>query len=151
MGYAHSTKLGKYLAAEAKGKYAVISIEPSYDRERESPARKYELIKRDGKVAAGMTVQSMPGCCGVCVLHSFKGEAQGVTDFLNIGLRAAKRSGYGMVLCTLKTGSSILDQLPPADGDVRKSFLNGKTGNLITLAAVDLHQAPPEAKPTTGE
>lgn len=154
MGLRHVNKLGKNLALEAKGKYALVTIEPSYDDERKLPQRRYELHTRKGDHAATMTAQPLPGCCGVCVFHSFSGSTQGIKDFIEIGQRAAKRSGFGMVLFTLRQESVILDQIPvQRDGvaGVRHSFMNGKTGNMITLAAINTGAEPPRRNDAAGE
>ena len=143
MGYRHTNNLSRCLALEARGKYALITIEPAYEDERKLPQRRYELHTRAGVHVATMTAQSLPGCCGVCVLHSFSGTNEGLKDFIDIGHRAAKRAGYGTVLLTLRALSPILDLLPrPGEEDHRMTFRNGKTDNLVTIVATNIPQAP---------
>ena len=97
-----------------------------------------------------MTVQSLPGCCGVLVVHSFTGEVKPVVEFIKTAMRAAKRAGYGQVLFTLRSDSAILESFPqePVTGDngdgtvyyPRAVFRNGKTNNMIALVTINLEQ-----------
>lgn len=151
MGMRHVNAMSKFLALEARGQYALVTVEPAYDEERRLPQRRYELHTRKGDHVATMTAQSLPGCCGICVLHSFSGTNEGIRDFIDIGFKAAKRAKYGMVLFTLKLGNPILDMVPFLDrvaGDVqefRAGFMNGKTGNLVTVV-MKVTGAPPPKK-----
>jgi hypothetical protein len=133
MGVRHIEGLGKHLQAEAKGRYYVTQSEPPYDGWKDKKDRKYQLrTRKDGEILASMTIQSLPGCCGVVVFYNFSGEAKEVAKFIQIGYAAAQRAGYGAAIVTLRSGSKIFESLL-AEGNHLFEFLNGKTGNSVTL------------------
>lgn len=176
MGARHVSQLGSLLKAEAGRRYYVVEagarVFSIYTREGnfqqqvegfdvDKPNRAYELRSSlTTKTLAKMSVQSLPGCCGVCVLHSFSGEPKYVTEFIRTGIRAAKRAGYGQVLFTLRSDSQILQSFVPEDihpelpvPTFHIQFRNGKTNNSVTLVTVHLPQAERTARrdDTAGE
>ena len=139
MGANHLTKLGRRLSAEAKGKYAVTQVR-RYDEDKRSDQR-YELVQRkDDKTVATMSVQSLPGCCGIALFHNFSGNADGITEFVRIGREAARKAGYGLSLVTFRAGNDVLGHI----GGERIEFVNGKTGNTVVVVTTVL---PQETKP----
>lgn len=174
MGARHVSQLGSYLKAAAGSRFYVTEAgaklftiynrEGHFERQVEGfnvdvPSRKYDLRSSlTTKTLASMEMQSLPGCCGVCVLHSFSGEVKYITHFIRFGIQAAKRAGYGQVLFTLRSDSSILESFPdPAtslDGEVRQhQFRNGKTNNLVTTTIIHIDQPERTARrdDTAGE
>ena len=114
MGARHVNQLSSLLKAEAGRRYFVTKVTKLYRQhgsdftsiqgiDINQPSQTFELrpVLRALTVVAKMSVQSLPGCCGVCVLHSFSGETKHVVEFIKVGIRAAKRAGYGQVLFTL--------------------------------------------------
>lgn len=147
MGARHIDNLAKHLAAAAKGRYALVR-EVRYDHhgqsEYERQDGRFQLVNRAGVEEASFTAGSLPGCCGVLLIHSFKGaKAKHIADFIGIAVRAAKAARYGALTFTLQSRSKVLDLYPLDDGQVRKIFVNGKTGNPIVSVFIDLHAAPP--------
>ena len=162
MGARHVSQLGSLLKAEAGKRYFVIEAGAKqfaiFNREGTAvrhvegfdvnePSRKYDLRSTlTMKSLAGMSIQSLPGCCGVCVLHSFSGEVKHITEFIKSGIRAAKRAGYGMVLFTLRSDSGILGSFLEAEVPAsytinnRLDFRNGKTNNTVTTVTINLTQ-----------
>ena len=154
MGARHVSQLGSLLKAEAGKRYFVIEAGAKqfaiFNREGTAvrhvegfdvnePSRKYDLRSTlTMKSLAGMSIQSLPGCCGVCVLHSFSGETKHVVEFIKSGVRAAKRAGYGLVEFTLRSDSAILTEFE--SGVDRLQFRNGKTNNMVTRVAVYIDQ-----------
>ncbi len=176
MGAAHVKTLGSFLQAESGRRYYVTPSTrhfPVYDNhgtfqrnvegvDASSPDQRFSLRSvLTTREVASMVVQSLPGCCGVCVVHSFRGDSAKVVEFIKIAVKAAKRAGYGQLLFTLKVDSTILDSFRPeesaADGDDGRidwaRFRNGKTNNLVTLVTIYLHQdeKQPSRSDTAGE
>ena len=85
MGAQHTATLGKKLQLAAKGRLCVIASYVNEKYEGENPSRRYGLLDRkDGSTLASMTIQTLPGCCGVLVLHSFQGKPENVVKFIDI-------------------------------------------------------------------
>ena len=107
MGARHVDSLERFLKAEARRGFVTTQKQffttgPAEARRQvegvdtQSPSRTFQFrrLLSPQTVAARMTVQSLPGCCGVCVLHSFHGDTKSVVEFIKTGIRAAKRAGY---------------------------------------------------------
>jgi hypothetical protein len=152
MGIAHNRDLQDKLQAEARGRYYITLEQQSFQTEKKNwvtgvddsrPERKYALVNRsDYKKVAGMTIQSLPGCCGVVLLSNFNGaKAEDIAKFIDIACEAARKAGYGYALLTLRAESRILEVLTTGDFH-RTGFLNGKTGNQVTVYGRVLPQQP---------
>lgn len=163
MGARHVSQLGSYLKAAAGSRFYVTEAgaklftiynrEGHFERQVEGfnvdvPSRKYDLRSSlTTKTLASMAVQSLPGCCGVCVLHSFSGEVKYITHFIRFGIQAAKKAGYGQVLFTLRSDSSVLAEFAETPGVSsaappiqHHTFRNGKTNNMVSLVTINLMQ-----------
>ncbi len=154
MGQRHLSKIYKHLVAESSGglfkKYSVLR-DVRYDEDKQHDQRYILINRKTTKEHAKMTLRSLPGCCGVAILHSFTGDPEHVAEFIKLGISACKKAGYGQLMFTLRMNSKILDLVVKTDDDSRHSFMNGKTGNVVTSVHIDLKQAPPKAKDTEGE
>lgn len=142
MSQEHVKALGRLLSVAASGRFAV-ERDVRFKEGDLSDAR-YNLLDRQGVVLAGMTVRSLPGCCGVCLLHTFNGKRPAdVSAFIKIAVTAARRSRYGLVSYTLQSKSEVLAlsllHFKPEEV-VTHEFRNGKTNRLITAVLVNLKQ-----------
>lgn len=156
MGVAHNKDLQDKLQAEARGRYYIVLEQQSFKTEEKKwvtgvddscPERRYALVNRsDYNKVAGMTIQSLPGCCGVVLMSNFNGsKAQDIAKFIDIACEASRKAGYGYALLTLRAESKILEFLTTGDFH-RTGFLNGKTGNQVTVYTRTLPQEPKPAK-----
>ena len=126
-----------------------VALKSRYEKDGLPPNKTYELRScKNNDVLATMTAQSLPGCCGIILFHTFSGDADKVAKFIGIGVEAGRRSGYGSALLTLREGSSIIELLPSHTGH---TFVNGKTGNRITIVRIDIPQNVKPIKATEGE
>lgn len=151
MSQEHVKQLGDRLAAEARGRHYVEETLYSYDTKEGkrvfgtlagSKERRYDLKDRaTSRSVATLRVESLPGCCGILLLHGFWGEPRHVITFIEMACRAGKRSGYGQVMLTLRAESDIAVRLLDAGWTVQ-TFLNGKTNHTVTLLTKTLEQTP---------
>lgn len=158
MGQAHVETLSRALQAEAKGKFYIqpkLRFFTSKDGKsimglEEGPEVAYELRERgkDNRLRASFKVQSLPGCCGVLLMHSFTGDPDGACELIKIGCTAAQRTGYGLAALTLRAGSEIIPKLEGffGGGWTQQAFLNGKTDNEVILLIKILPQDRKEKK-----
>lgn len=147
MGQRHLSSVYKLLSSEVKGKFSLVR-ELRYEEDKKNDQR-YTLVNRKTqKESSSLTFRSLPGCCGVALLHSFKGDRKDVVEFINYVLKAVKRAKYGQVLLTLRSDSRIIESLPTHEGF---EFLNGKTGNKVVTILINLEAEPARVQDTASE
>ena len=144
MGIRHTSDFTRALQRTVRGSVFVTVEEPSYEDQLKRPERVYKLRKRrDDTMLATMTVQTLPGCCGVILFRNFAGEPEQVAAFIKLAEIAAKSLGFGMAILTLRAESPIIPLLPDS-GVIR--FRNGKTDHLVSVVTRLL---PQDMKATT--
>jgi hypothetical protein len=136
MGAQHITDMAKFLALSATSDLTPVRV-VRYDEEKKHDAR-YSFLDPKGQEKVSMTIRSMPGCCGVCLLHSFNGRAETLAKAIKIAITAAKRANYGQVLFTLVSTSRVLEVLRDIPHSSLQAWTNGKTGRVIVTYTVDL-------------
>lgn len=144
MSLEHIKKFTLSMAAEAKNKHVVLQL-VRYDEDRKSD-KVYEMYPRAGLLAgqenppklATLHAQSLPGCCGVCLLHTFKGVAKEVETLIEYACGAAEKQGYGLIFLTLVEGSALVTTLVNNHHFVDHTFRNGKTGRVISTLSRNL-------------
>lgn len=106
--------------------------------------RRYTMWrKRDEKASASMTVQTLPGCCGVVLFYNLtqyqpKGD---IVSLIEAGRVAAQKAGYGFAVLTLHSTSPLVKQLTEEKGWGKSGvFRNGKTDREITMLGTVLPQ-----------
>ena len=133
MSAEHRNTFGKFLQAETKGKYFVTRIFKGYTKPDEDNYHQWELrLRKKDVFAASFRCQVLPGCCGILLIHGLKGSEEHLLEFLQIATSAAKRAKFGTVLLSL-LNSGAAEPLSTA----RHSFVNGKTGNTVTIHMID--------------
>ncbi len=165
MGATHVRSLGDALELAVSAQYIVrpstqiLTTELGKHRMEgtllDQPSRRYHLVLKTSKTpVASMTVQVMPGCCGVIVFYNFSGNPKDVSRFVKFGQVAAQREGYGLVLYTLRSESAIIPTLDEDNEDIwLRGFHNGKTGHDVTFCSTALKQEHKKAvsRDTEGE
>lgn len=148
--YAGITFLGALNQVIKGGFYASASI----DREGKQRTDQFSLIQKNkGINVATFNFAQLPGCCGVGVLYyiSPRGDKETATKWTALVLdtveTAAKRAGYGALMLSQKTGSTITSVLTARGYTTTERFRNAKTNNLLEVFIKDLKQ--PEPKPAT--
>jgi len=131
MGAQHQTQFVGFIQAEAKGRYFVQEHVEAYKRPDEIPFKTVSLrARKDNAELAKVRFQTLPGCCGVVLLHNFSGTDENIHAFLQVIRAAARRAKYGAVLYTLVQGHNV-------GGTTVRTFRNPKTGNNVEIFVDD--------------
>lgn len=136
MGAQHTSQFTRALQAEARGKFYVTQVIRDFERPDQHPYRRYALINRGsvGTEVAAMSAQTLPGCCGILLLHNFSGSDRDINAFIGMAVKAAARVGYGLVLLSVTAAHEAVAQgIGP---QYAVEFTNPKTGNVVRVVSI---------------
>lgn len=144
------------IQAAAPSGYFVDVTEPMRNEDR--AWRSISLIKRnnpDATAEATLEVQSLPGCCGVVILHNFRSYGKAamlsLMKLIEAATTGAQRVKYGQAILTLLVDSELIPLLEHAGWGKASVFLNGKTDNRVSVLMKELPQTPrPQRRNNTG-
>ena len=126
MGARHHNRFVGFVVAAATGRYFIQEQFDDYKKPNEVPYKTLSLMARKtNNELATVKAQTLPGCCGVLLLHGFTGSAENCQKLIEFTTAGAKQAKYGLVLFTLRASGRTEDQLA--------TFSNGKTGNQVTV------------------
>jgi len=120
-------------------------IEVSFDK-KQQPSGEFTLYRsRDEKHVATVKAETLPGCCGVIVLHHLllfgnNGE-DALVNLIEAAAIGAQKAKYGLAVLTLLSNSTLIPELEHRGWNKSTTFLNGKTNNLVTVLHKILVQA----------
>lgn len=140
MGATHKTQLVGFIQAAATGRYYIQEHPELYKVPDQVGYQTVSLRERkSSKELARCRFQTLPGCCGILLLHNFSGLDGAVVQLVEIITRAAKKAKYGLVLFSLRIGHWT--------GTSLTQFVNPKTNNRIGLYGLETEA---EATPDRG-
>lgn len=145
MGAYHIKEFAHKVQAAAPTGYFITV---NYQKD-EQPSREFGLFrKRDDKQVASIKAQTLPGCCGVLVIHGlvgFQGHS-GVVPLVQAITAGAKKTKYGQAILTLLRDSVLIPELQHVGWHVAQTFVNGKTDNQVSTLIRELEQTPREVR-----
>lgn len=155
MGHQNIREFTRRIQAAAPAGYFIDVEEPIRNEEH---WRGLSLIRRSNKDAtseASLRVQTMPGCCGVVILHQFRGYGKtamlSLMKLVEAVTTGAQRAKYGQAVLTLLNDSELIPLLEHAAWGKATVFLNGKTDNSVaTLIKLLPQEARPQRRNNTG-
>lgn len=95
---------------------------------------------------ASFHLQTLPGCCGICVSYrsciAEKYRKKGLGSLLNsMRIVIAKEAGFGLMLCTDVVTNIAQRKILNKNGwKELTSFVNPRTGNTVSIHAIDLNK-----------
>jgi hypothetical protein len=149
MGVKHVEDFSQAVQAAVSGPYFVVvdNVERAYAQK----SRTLRLLGKSNRTElAALTTRSLPGCCGICLIHGFSGGAKAIAKLIGFVGAGAKTVGYGAVLLTLVSTSPIAAVLLEAGWTEIRS-VNGKTGNTVSTFYLGLGQPGKLTAATEGE